>query len=463
MPHLRTASLLGPRGAVSLGGRAQIQTSAWELGWLSRFPDLGPHGLYALLVLILSTQPFFDLIVTSPHWRTIIGAMWVVAFAAGLWLAIQSAGLRWITWSIGALPLLWLVLVVAVLSSAWSLEPSWTLYHVSWMVGTSLVGVAVGYLVPPKILMGVLFWLFAGILLLSLAVELPSLNSAQDWLGRTSTFQDGIYRWRGTTPNPNYLGPIAASASVFFLVALLFHRLDSRLTLSMFALAAVITFTTRSATSITMLVTGVAMVLSFHFAKRLRLGGDLASLLIVFGLGAFAAIGLVHWERTTSLLNKDTTASMRTTTWEDAINIVEYRPISGHGYGVVWGLGRHSFFPEFETTTRVAHAHNGYLQIATQLGLPAMALTSALILHTLVRGVTAYIRWYSAFALFSTIYVTMFAVGNMTEARLFEPGQFDWLLFVTLATALARANSSEPVPPAGRRARRSATRAEVSR
>ncbi len=440
---------------VSLRSQAPLRTTAEDLGWFSRPAALGSHGLYALIVLILSTQPFFQLTYSSLRAQSIINAAWLIAFAVGLLLVIRSARLRWITWSIRKLPFLWLVLFVAFASSVWSLNPARTLDKAFWMAATTLVGVILGYLLPPKVFMRSLFWLFASVLVTSLLIELFVFGGASRWLGRMPDFHESVDRWQGITPNPNFLGPISAFGAVFFLVALLFGRLEWRSALPMCVLAALTTFMTRSATSIVMLVTGIAAAVCFRLAQRLHLGGDLAALLIVVGLVGCAATGLVHWEGATNLLEKDVTASNRFAIWDDSIKIVEHRPIRGYGFGAVWALYDKTFFPEFKSTRWQYHAHNGYLQIATEMGLPATVVAVILLIWTLIRGAAAYVKWHSSFALFCTIYTVMFVVGNMTEARLFEFAIFDWLLFVALATALARASSSSApaVTSAGRRAR----------
>jgi len=415
-------------------------------GWFARPTELGLEGWYALLVLILATRPFYDLILRSPHWRLITDGSWLVVLVLALLAVLPVAGLRWLNWSMRALPLLWLVLLLALASATWSLQPQRTLHHALGLVAISVVGMTLGYLMSPRLLMRTLFWALTILLLVSVASE---LLGADLWLGRTP----GGDRWHGTTWHPNFLGPIGACAGLYFLVALVCRRLDWRLALPMLVLAAVVTLMTRSATSIVMAVTGFATVASFCLGKRLRLGGDLTTLLVVLGLLGSATLALFYWESTTTLLGKDATATNRTAIWQDAIGILEYRPLSGHGYGVVWGLYGGTYFPEFATTVQASHAHNGYLQVATQLGLPAMASAVLLLLRTLVRSVTAFGRWSSAFALFATSYVVMFALGNMTEARLFERWlwDWDWLLFVILATALAAAEGASSRSKSGQR------------
>lgn len=413
---------------------AQSELAGADFGWWSPLPTLGPVGLYALAVLLLSTQPFFEFIYSRPDWRLITGIMWGSAFAIGLVVAVRIARFAWLMSSFRGLPFLWLALLVVVLSCSWSLEPAWSLYTVSWVVGITMVGIALGYLLSPRRLMQVLFWFFTLVLIGSLMAELLAM-------GR------GLHRWTGMTPHPNYLGPITASAATYFAIATLHRRLALPIALPMCLLAVLITGMTQSATSIVMLVTGGGVIMSFWVGKRLRLGGNLAAILMILGLVVVVVVGLVRWYDTTSILGKDVTATNRTMIWDDAIGIIGYRPLSGFGFGAVWGIGRRTHFPEFRSTRYVWHAHNGYLHLATEAGLPAVALALVYVIRALARALADFVRWSSAFALFSMSYVVMFLIGNMTEARLFAAGLFDWLLMVILAAALAQVRTFQPDRP----------------
>jgi exopolysaccharide production protein ExoQ len=415
-------------------------------GWFVEPQRLGIQGVFAVIVLVLATQPLFELILTRPDWRIIFGMMWGPALLAGLWLAWRAARLRWLTWSMRRLPFLWFVMLASAASCLWSLDPAWSLYKISWPLATTLVCISLGYLMRPNLLMAVLAWALAAVLLASLAVELVSVVGIDGWRGPAAGFPVAGQRWRGTTPHPNGLGEVAATGAVFFLVALLYGRLQSALAVAMFAVAVLITLMSRSATSIIMLVTGSLVVMCFRWGKRLRLGGDLASVLITIGLMAGAALALVYWDQTTAVLGKDVTVTGRTEVWTDALAIIERRPALGFGYGAVWGLWDLSFFPELETTRQWSHAHNGYLQLGTEVGLPAVGAALLLLVHALIRGIRAFSRWSSASALFSTSFVVMFLVGNLTEVRLFVLGTISWLILVILATALARAEDPATLP-----------------
>lgn len=350
-----------------------------DLGWAAPLSALRSVGLYALVVLLLSTQPFFEYLWYQPGWRLTTGTMWGSAFAVGVTLAVRIDRFAWLMSSFRGLPFLWLALLLLVLSCIWSLDPTWSLYRALWVVGTTMVGVALGYLLNPRQLMRVLLWFFTGILLGSFTIEVLALA-------------DGPHRWVGTTPNSNLLGPITASAATYFLIAMLYRRLRAQVAVPLCLLAVFITIMTQSATSIVMLLIGVAVVASFRFGRLLRLGGDLAAVLIVLGLVGLGAVGLVNWEGTTSILGKDVTATNRVQAWNDATHIIADRPLSGFGLGVVWGLGKRTYFPEFRSTRSMSHAHNGYLHLAAEAGLPAVALALIYLIRALVRAIADFAR-----------------------------------------------------------------------
>ena len=390
-------------------------------------PALGAPGLAAVAVLVLATRPFFDLIWRTPDWPLVLATFWGLAVILVLGVAWRAAGWRWLPDSMRRMPLFWVVLGLALASALWSFDPLLTLRKAGWLWATTLVGLALGYLLSPRVLMGALFWAFAIVLSAALAAAL--------------LFPDyGIFNsmWKGTTPHHTDFGLVAAGAALFALVGLLFGRIERFLALPMLGLAAACVVLSTSATALVVLVAGLCVVLAFTGGRRLRLAASLVAVLVPIGMAGTAAIGLHQWERTTSLLNKDVTATDRTSIWRDAIRIIEHRPLTGFGYGAVFGLYDQSYFPERATLTWASHAHNGYLQVATQLGLPALGAAVALLIRTLLHAVLGFVRWSSPFALFAIGYGFMFLILNFAEARLFEHGLFEWLVFAALAAALAR-------------------------
>lgn len=114
------------------------------------------------------------------------------------------------------------------------------------------------------------------------------------------------------------------------------------------------------------------------------------------------------------------------------------RPWLGHGFGVVWGLGELSWLPGFESTVTAVHAHNGFLNLATELGLVGAAAAIGHVLVTLYRCLRLLTARPSSFALFGCALVLAFVVINLAEVRLFAPLLPDWMVFVAISVAAAR-------------------------
>lgn len=408
--------------------------------WSQSFQLLKLAQIAFVIMCILTAQPFFSTIFSYSYGLTILIAEWCIAFAATIWLGFYCSGLRWLVYSLRNQYLLWMIISISILSCFWPFSAARTGYTVIWPVGLSLAGIVFGNLLSVRDLMRALCLFFMLALAWTMLHEVSSLSNLQEI---PSLLSPTGYRWSGLTPNPNILGEIAAISTAFFTVTLLYMRLNRALSIAWLAIGAFVTLRTGSATSMTMLVAGVLVVLGFMLIRRLKIAADLATLLLFISGIVITFAGYLYWSETTDLLNKDPTASGRVSVWVDALEIVARYPWFGLGYGAVWGMGSRTFLPEYESTLTVDHAHNGYLQIATELGVPATGILVAFLLIALVRSIGRFSRQGSGSALFATAFLVMSLVGNVAEAGLFMPSSFSWLLMVTLSGVLARPESDQ--------------------
>ena len=101
-------------------------------------------------------------------------------------------------------------------------------------------------------------------------------------------------------------------------------------------------------------------------------------------------------------------------------------------------MGALTFFPEV-ATSRQPHAHNGYLQLAAELGVPVALLASFHLLSMIGRAFFVYLTTYSASALFCFVYLVSFAIENVSEFRLYQPRRLEWVLAVAVMVTLLHA------------------------
>ncbi len=149
-------------------------------------------------------------------------------------------------------------------------------------------------------------------------------------------------------------------------------------------------------------------------------------------------LALENFDLLTRSLQRDSTLTSRVDIWQDALQVVQEAPLLGFGYGAIWLADERTWFPHLSSTTSVFHAHNGYLQIAADLGLPAALAASALLVRTALLAFRTYVGTGSAFAFFCFIYTLWFMIFNLTETRLFQLRRIDWILFVMAAVCLMR-------------------------
>jgi O-antigen ligase len=117
------------------------------------------------------------------------------------------------------------------------------------------------------------------------------------------------------------------------------------------------------------------------------------------------------------------------------------RPMLGYGYGALW-------FPRsgFEDTQHsllgltwtAYHAHNGFLQLASEIGLPAAVLATSFAVISLVEVIRLFYLRESPYLLWVIAFQVAFLIANTFEALLLVDRNLNWILFVALPLSVHR-------------------------
>lgn len=244
-------------------------------------------------------------------------------------------------------------------------------------------------------------------------------------------------RWRGILLNKNEFGSISSGAAVFFVIASLHGRINPVVGLPLLALAVLMVLMSASATAHVLLVVSSVMILLFYVSKKFKVTNVIFALSLVLALPA-TLLALENFDLLTRSLQRDTTLTSRVDIWQDAVQVVQEAPLLGFGYGAIWLADERTWFPHLSSTVSVFHAHNGYLQIAADLGLPAALAAVILLMRISLLAFRTYVSTGSVFAFYCFIYTFWFMIFNVTETRLFQLRRIDWILFVVLAVSLMR-------------------------
>jgi exopolysaccharide production protein ExoQ len=138
---------------------------------------------------------------------------------------------------------------------------------------------------------------------------------------------------------------------------------------------------------------------------------------------------------------RDLTFSGRTTIWRYLLEAISMQPVLGYGYDAFWqsGQGFHVFMAVRSTMRFMgSYAHNGYLDVALQLGLLGLVL----LLYSFVAATRNFLavprfarttaaRWYFGIIVLSLVY-------NIDEATFCVQGHLPWMMYIFACAGLLR-------------------------
>ena len=177
--------------------------------------------------------------------------------------------------------------------------------------------------------------------------------------------------WRGVLPEKN----MAGGECVILLIVLIFGNIgrSARLNFLLIPLTAFFLWKTGSKTGLGTAVAAVAGGAIFtYYRPAYRLEFILG---FVVGSAAIAVLGYVYWDVISAQLYREDTFTGRSQIWLALISFVNDNWLLGSGFGSFWSIGPESpiniYAQNQSWVGTVDSAHNGFLELALQLGVPA--------------------------------------------------------------------------------------------
>jgi O-antigen ligase len=376
---------------------------------------------------------------------TAIGTpLWLALYLWALIALLAGHGMQWILWLLRFRPLLTAVVVAALASAVWSSDPDLTLQRAIHLVGSTLFGVYIGYRLPLPTALRLLGAAFALILFGDVVfVAVDPQRALQEY--------DGAMVWRGLHADKNGFAFAAAIGVLFF--ALRGIAADARwrpLSLALVPLALVCLGMANSATALGALLAGALLALLLALTTVARLHGAAVPALGITVLAAVAAVlSLVDAGELLALIGRSLDFTGRQEVWNAAWALTLRHPWLGTGYGTVW-------FPKPEAEILqmtllgiqwpASHAHNVFLQISSELGLPIACAALAVLLRLGAEAILFYLGRPSPFLLLMAALHMAYLVNGLFEARLFVGRSLDWIVYVALSMAMLR-SLRRPIGP----------------
>jgi O-antigen ligase len=347
---------------------------------------------------------------------------------------LHRFGTEGMAWIIRREPALCALLALSVVSCVWSLAPTVTLRRAVSVLATTLLGVFIGFVCPPRRFVRVLYWSFAILITSSVASALwfPAHMRAGDPVG-----------WRGVMDHKNYLGEAALFATIFFLIVTLKRRVHPVPGGILCALSLVAALGSRSRTSIAAMVLAAALLAYLVLrrpaaatARRAFLGLVVAVSVVPFLVGPIA-----------TRLGHNDPLNGRTSIWAGSLTIIKERPMTGYGFGAVWGRRRATLLPSVPATAHrsAVHAHNSVINIATETGIPAAILAWVFLFGAFSNALRHFERDPTAFSVFVLALVLSVTMFGFAEAVLVQSHSLVWILLVALAVTVHRSLENQTV------------------
>ncbi|CAA9341508.1 MAG: hypothetical protein AVDCRST_MAG89-2637 [uncultured Gemmatimonadetes bacterium] len=351
--------------------------------------------------------------------RTMFGVIHVisVALVAVRWRASLAV--------VGRRATILLLMGLALASTQWSAAPDLTLRRAIAFVGTTALGVFLAARFTPRELLRVVAWAFGAMAVLSLLFAVGLSRYGVD---------HGIHpgAWQGVFTHKNVLGKAMVAGAVTFLLL----RADlprERRWIGTAGLALCV-FLVLMSTSKTALGVMLALFASAALFRMLRLRMDLAVIVFVGAVlvgGSVVALVAANWEALLLALGKDPSLTGRIPMWEVLGRTIQERPWFGYGYNAFW-LGEEgpSAGPLKEIGWLTPSAHNGFLEVALQLGLVGLGVFLAGFLAAVRQAIAELRRTVTADALWPLLILTFTLLYNFTESVLLEKNNASWALYV---------------------------------
>lgn len=330
--------------------------------------------------------------------------------------------------------LLVILLLGTLVSVGWSVDLALSAERTVHLLGSSVIAIYLGFMVPLltilRISAGVLGFIMIGSLLA--AVGMPDLGIEN---------YEGQLVWKGILNSKNSLGFWSAISVLLFLT--LSDSVNTLLTkLLCYGLALVslvVLIMSDSATSLLAMVVAGSLSLYLYLAFRFQLGFARMAVMAVLFIGL---IGIVFTNiDTAELLGRSGDLTGRGEVWAQTWKLIMERPLTGYGYGALWFPNDESIwiqqrFTDF--TWVVYHAHNGFLQVASEVGLPLSVIALLMVVQQLIEIFYCQYERQQVGVLFVLAFVITFLISNFSEARFLVNRELYWIFFIALPISMLR-------------------------
>jgi exopolysaccharide production protein ExoQ len=336
-----------------------------------RLEDLACAALFAFFAMQgsipgIAPAQALEMTASAPSNLNTVGGILSQVLANALILVLLLLRPRLVLRRIGAVPWLAVVAVLAIASTAWSLDPALTLRRAIPFALAGGFGVYFAARLPQPRQLAIL-----RLTLVTLAVATVVVALLLPARGLDHSPGHAV-DWQGVFTQKNACGRIMVLATAVILFG-------ERITIGRMASLALFLFVlVMSGSRGAWIIEGALLLLWLLVRIGRRCSPRMRMVLAVAAPTAalsLAVLGLVEYPRLAPLFGRDPTLSGRTAIWAQVVQSIVRHPWLGYGYDAFWrGMQGPSLQIAAAVHFVVVHAHNGFLEIALELGVAGLVL-----------------------------------------------------------------------------------------
>jgi O-antigen ligase len=240
--------------------------------------------------------------------------------------------------------------------------------------------------------------------------------------------------WRGVYDYKNTLGSMMIIGSLAFFFLPVSNLLDRFYKwIGIFLLFTLVLL----CTSKTALVIYFLIILILAFYRKFRWRGKISVVFLDIGILILSSVGTLvisQWVTLLTSLGRDPTMTGRTILWSGVLLKLENRPLLGFGRSAFW-------LPQLSNAREVGfnvgtgfvapHAHNGFIDLALDVGLIGAVLFLIIYCRAFFRSLKFAYAAKKPEIIFPMAFIIFLTMNNMTESYMLRLANIYWILFIT--------------------------------
>jgi len=338
-----------------------------------------------------------------------------------------------------------LFLVLSFVSIRWSVDSQATLQKSVALILSAMVGLEFARRYTIEQQLRLVWGVLALIMVLGVVAQVVFPGFVPDM-----DLDAGDGGWNGIVTTKNSWARLIVLAGLVVLTRPRRSRLTKITLPILMVIVLALLVASRSAGGLLIMVTMLALFVGFRALRwnRTRLV-MLSAVLAVVTAGTVSYV-VTHADQAARMLGKDATMTGRVPIWQESLQFVARSPVLGYGYAAFWSQNSRPgrLVREAIHWDTLPHAHNGYIDLALELGGVGLLLYFASYFIAmkraalLVRRSSAIeLRWPLAFLCVVFLY-------QLNEASIVSANQLIWILYssVLFSVAIEAQNSALPLP-----------------